>query len=274
LRAAGPRILEERLVSQPTRNRKGPQIPEQPRTSGLGALAAVVVVAVFVVLGLMLARPAGQPSAAQPTLLPFDAVTPIAEPTLASAPTLAPAADTGAQPAADVASRADMYSALPPMTIDPSKSYTATITTPRGDIVIRLRPDLAPQTVNSFVFLAREGFYDGTTWHRVLQDFMAQGGDPTGTGAGGPGYSVPGEFTDQVLFDRPGIVAMARSSDPDSAGSQFFITTAPAPHLNEQYTVFGEVIEGQDIVNGIPLRDPAAATTPGEQIVAVTVSEG
>jgi cyclophilin family peptidyl-prolyl cis-trans isomerase len=160
------------------------------------------------------------------------------------------------------------------MTIDPEGEYYATITTPRGDIVVRLRPDIAPVTVNSFVFLAREGFYDGLTWHRVIEDFMAQGGDPTGTGMGGPGYQVPAEFTDQILYDRPGIVAMARANDPDSAGSQFFITTAPAPFLNEQYTVFGEVIEGQDIVNNIPLRDPATATEPGEEIVRITIAEG
>lgn len=166
------------------------------------------------------------------------------------------------------------YQSLPPMTIDPDKSYQATITTPRGDIVIRLRPDIAPQTVNSFVFLAREGFYDGLTWHRVIEGFMAQGGDPTGTGMGGPGYTVPAEFTDKVLFDRPGIVAMARANDPDSAGSQFFITTAPTPFLNQQYTVFGEVTAGQDIVNGIPLRDPAKAREPGEQMVRITITEG
>jgi peptidylprolyl isomerase len=165
------------------------------------------------------------------------------------------------------------YSAPPPMTIDPTKSYTATITTPRGDIVIKLRPDIAPQTVNNFVFLAREGFYNGLTWHRVIQGFMAQGGDPQGTGMGGPGYTIPAEFTNKILFDRPGIVAMARSSDPNSAGSQFFITTAPAPHLNEQYTIFGEVIKGQDIVDGIPLRDPDTATTPGEPIVKITIAE-
>ncbi len=162
------------------------------------------------------------------------------------------------------------------MTIDPAKNYTATITTPRGDIVIKLRPDLAPQTVNSFVSLSRAGFYNGLTWHRVLPGFMAQGGDPEGTGMGGPGYTVPGEFTNQVLFDRPGIVAMARpGNDVDGNGSQFFITTAPAPSLNEQYTVFGEVIQGQDIVDGIPLRDPEQSpTTPGEQMLQVTITEG
>jgi peptidylprolyl isomerase len=160
------------------------------------------------------------------------------------------------------------------MAIDPARNYTATITTPRGDIRIRLRPDIAPQSVNSFVFLAREGFYDGTTWHRVLPNFMAQGGDPTGTGAGGPGYSVPAEFTPATKFDRPGLVAMARSSDPDSAGSQFFITTDVTPWLDGQYTIFGEVVEGQEIVNAIPLRDPDQnPATPGEQLVKVTVTE-
>jgi cyclophilin family peptidyl-prolyl cis-trans isomerase len=169
--------------------------------------------------------------------------------------------------------RENMYSEMPPMTIDPNKEYIATIDTPRGDIKVRLLPEIAPQTVNSFVFLAREGFYDGLTWHRVIQNFMAQGGDPTGTGTGGPGYNVPAEFTDKIKFDRPGLLAMARASDPNSAGSQFFITTAPTPHLNNQYTIFGEVIEGQDIVNTIPLRDPATATTPGETIESISITE-
>jgi peptidylprolyl isomerase len=167
------------------------------------------------------------------------------------------------------------YDAPPPMTIDPSKTYLATITTPRGDIQIKLRPDLAPKTVNSFVFLSREGFYNGLTWHRVLSNFMAQGGDPKGDGSGGPGYTIPGEFTDKVLFDHPGIVAMARpGNDINGNGSQFFITTAPTPSLNNQYTIFGEVTQGQEIVNGIPLRDPEQnPTTPGEQIVQITIAE-
>jgi peptidylprolyl isomerase len=161
------------------------------------------------------------------------------------------------------------------MTIDPAKQYTATITTPRGDIVIKLRPDLAPQTVNSFVFLARDGYYDGLTWHRVIAGFMAQGGDPTGTGAGGPGYTIPAEFTDKVSFDRPGLVAMARpGNDVNGNGSQFFITTAAAPHLDQQYTIFGEVVSGQEIVDAIPLRDPMADTQPGESMLSITISEG
>ncbi len=165
------------------------------------------------------------------------------------------------------------YSAPPPMLINPAHTYVATIVTPRGDIRVRLLPDIAPQTVNNFVFLAREGFYDGVTWHRVIEGFMAQAGDPTGTGMGGPGYSIPAEFTSKIRFDRPGLLAMARSSDPDSGGSQFFITTGPARWLDNQYTIFGEVIEGQDIVDGIPPRDPNTAVEPGEPILTIAISE-
>lgn len=230
-------------MSQTTRPKKGRPAPRQNPLPAI--LSALVVVAIFVVLGVMLAS--NRPGASQ----------------------------TAAQPTADAfAAEKKTYSAPPPMTIDPKKSYTATITTPHGDIVIKLRPDLAPQTVNSFVFLAKEGFYDGLTWHRVLPNFMAQGGDPTGTGTGGPGYNVPDEFTDKVLFDKPGIVAMAHSSQPNSNGSQFFITTAPYPSLNQQYTIFGEVIKGQDVVNSIQLRDPEQnPATPGEQMLKVTVTE-
>lgn len=245
-------------MSQPSRAKKGREAPRQNPL--LAIISALVVVAVFVVLGFMLAgnRPAGTQSAAEPTSAAFYA---------------APTASADTSGAATAGKKT--YSAAPPMTIDPKKSYTATITTPRGDIVIKLRPDLAPQTVNSFVFLAREGFYDGLTWHRVLPNFMAQGGDPQGNGGGGPGYTVPGEFTDKVLFDKPGIVAMARpGNDVNGNGSQFFITTAPYPSLNQQYTVFGEVTSGLDIVEGIPLRDPDTnPTTPGEQMLKVAVAE-
>lgn len=247
-------------MSQASRNKKA-QEPAPQGVSPAGIIAAVAIVAVLVALGLMLAQSSGRPQAIEPTVPPFAAATPAA----GGAPGRLPA---------DVAARNGFYTAPPPMTINPSRTYIATITTPRGDIVIRLRPDLAPETVNNFVFLAREGFYDGVTWHRVLPNFMAQGGDPTGTGTGGPGYTIKDEFTPEMIFDRPGLVAMARTSLPNSAGSQFFITTAPAPHLNGQYTIFGEVIEGQEIVNGIPLRDPEAnPTEPGEQMLKVTITE-
>ncbi|NJN65777.1 MAG: peptidylprolyl isomerase [Chloroflexaceae bacterium] len=232
------------------------------------ALTRCVRIVLVVLMGLVLAAceipiPGGAPSPT-PGAPQEQSQEPVS--TATSRPTPSPGTASGR-------GERKTYAALPPMTIDPQGQYDATITTPRGDIVIRLRPDIAPVTVNSFVFLAREGFYDGLTWHRVIRGFMAQGGDPTGTGMGGPGYQVPAEFTDQILYDRPGIVAMARANDPDSAGSQFFITTAPAPFLNEQYTVFGEVMEGQDIVDGIPLRDPETAREPGEEIVRITISE-
>lgn len=232
-----------------------------PRQSRIPAiLSALIVVAVFVVLGIMLANNSG-------TTSPQTSAVPTPD-TFSVQPTTA-ASDTNATGSTKT------YNAMPEMTIDMTKHYTATITTPRGDITIKLRPDIAPKTVNSFAFLAKEGFYNGLTWHRVLPNFMAQGGDPRGDGTGGPGYSIPDEFTDKILFDRPGIVAMAHSSLPNSGGSQFFITTAAASYLDKQYTVFGEVTQGQDIVNGIPLRDPEQnPTTPGEQIVKITITEG
>ena len=262
-------------MSQSSQSRKGDPPPRQNPLPAI--LSALVVVAIFIVLGFMLAsnRPGSGQSAA-PTVDAFSAAPTLAAaagvPTAASAP--AETAPTVAAAGAAPAGQPLTYSAPPPMTIDPAKSYSATITTPRGDFVVKLRPDLAPQTVNSFVFLARAGFFNGLTWHRVLENFMAQGGDPTGTGGGGPGYTVPDEFTDKVRFDKPGIMAMANTGQPNSGGSQFFVTTAPADYLDGKYTIFGEVTQGQDIVNGIPLRDPQQnPTTPGEQIVKITIDE-
>ena len=170
---------------------------------------------------------------------------------------------------------AKQWDKAPDMQIDPAKGYKATMETTRGAIVIELYPEYAPKTVNNFVFLANEGFYDGITFHRVIADFMAQVGDPTGTGMGGPGYTIPAEFTDKVSFDRPGIVAMARpGNDINGNGSQFFITTAATPHLDQQYTIFGEVVASQDIVDAIPLRDPMVDTQPGESMLSITISEG
>lgn len=164
------------------------------------------------------------------------------------------------------------YPARPEMTIDPAKTYTATVKTVRGDFVINLRPDLAPEHVNSFVFLARDGYYNGVTFHRVLPGFVAQAGDPTGSGSGGPGYTVPAEFTTEVKFQR-GILGMARSNDPNSGGSQFFINYAATPNLDGAYTIFGEVTSGMEIVDCITPRDPATATTPGDAIISIEISE-
>jgi cyclophilin family peptidyl-prolyl cis-trans isomerase len=168
---------------------------------------------------------------------------------------------------------ADQYSAAPPMTIDTSKQYFATFKLAKGgEFVVKLFPDKAPKTVNNFVFLAQQGFYDGTTFHRVLEGFMAQGGDPTGTGMGGPGYQFEDEFSD-LTFDKPGLLAMANSG-PNTNGSQFFITFVPTPHLNGLHTIFGEVVEGMDVVNGITLRDPDANPDfEGDAIETITITE-
>lgn len=172
-----------------------------------------------------------------------------------------------------VAARDGMYDAPPEMTIDPTKYYYATIKTEHGDIKLQLYADRAPMTVNNFVFLAREGFYDNTTFHRVLADFMAQAGDPTGTGMGGPGYEFADEFWPGATFDRRGLLAMANAG-PNTNGSQFFITFAPTPWLDGNHTIFGEVIEGDDVLSQITLRDPSAgATAPGDLIKTITIEE-
>jgi cyclophilin family peptidyl-prolyl cis-trans isomerase len=167
---------------------------------------------------------------------------------------------------------AKQWTSPPPMSIDTNAQYFAHIKLQKGgEIVIQLFADKAPITVNNFVFLAREGFYDGTTFHRVLEGFMAQGGDPTGTGMGGPGYEFQNEVSD-LSFDKAGVVAMANAG-PDTNGSQFFITFGPADWLNGGYTIFGQVVEGMDVVNSITLRDPNTATTPGDVIETITISE-
>ena len=166
---------------------------------------------------------------------------------------------------------AKRYESAPAMLIDPAKSYTARLKTAGGEITIRLRGDLAPQSVNSFVFLAREGFYDGCTFHRVISGFVAQGGDPTGSGSGGPGYTVPDEISD-VPF-AAGVLGMANAG-PNTNGSQFFITLGDVPHLTGRYTVFGEVTEGLDVALGITPRDPASARAPGDALEGIEIMEG
>ena len=167
---------------------------------------------------------------------------------------------------------AKSYDRPPELAIDPAKRYTATIATDRGDIVVELFADKAPQTVNNFVFLAREGFYDGVTFHRVIPGFMAQGGDPTGSGRGGPGYRFEDEFHADLRHDGPGVLSMANAG-PGTNGSQFFITHGPTPHLDDRHTVFGRVVEGMDVVLEIPERDPMKAREPGLAMNSVTIVE-
>ena len=160
----------------------------------------------------------------------------------------------------------------PPMGIDTSKQYFATVKMANGgEFVIQLYPDKAPITVNSFAFLACKGYFDGLTFHRVLEGFMAQGGDPTGTGTGGPGYEFVNEDSD-LTFDKPGVVAMANAGR-DTNGSQFFITFEPTPQLNGDYTIFGQVIEGIEVVNAITRRDPQQNPSfEGDAMESVTIT--
>lgn len=162
----------------------------------------------------------------------------------------------------------------PDQVVDPSKQYMATIEMASGDLIyLALFIDDAPIAVNNFVFLACQGFYDGVTFHRVIPDFMAQSGDPGGTGRGDPGYTIEGEVLTTRAFDRGGLLAMANRGQIDTAGSQFFITFAAAPHLNGGYTIFGEVIDGMDVVDTISPRDPASATVPGDSIASIRIQE-
>jgi peptidyl-prolyl cis-trans isomerase B (cyclophilin B) len=155
------------------------------------------------------------------------------------------------------------YSAAPPMTIDVTKTYSANFNTPRGEIVCDLFAKDAPQTVNNFVFLARDKFYDGTIFHRVLADFMVQGGDPTGTGRGGPGYQFGDEVKGNPHKHQVGTLSMANAG-PNTNGSQFFITHVATNWLDGKHTVFGKVTQGQEVVDAIQ---------QGDKLVAVTITE-
>jgi len=166
----------------------------------------------------------------------------------------------------------EQYDEPPPMVIDLALVYHATLQTVRGDIKIKLFDDQTPVTVNNFVYLARDGYYDNTTFHRVIEGFMAQGGDPTGSGAGGPGYAFEDEIVAELTFDRAGLLAMANSG-PDTNGSQFFITFAPTSWLNGNHTIFGEVVEGIEVLDEITRRDPDDATTPGDEVMTVLIEE-
>jgi cyclophilin family peptidyl-prolyl cis-trans isomerase len=166
------------------------------------------------------------------------------------------------------------FTYCPPMTIDMKKTYIATLHTVKGDIVIQLYADKAPMAVNSFVFLAKQGWFNDVTFHRVIQNFVAQAGDPSGTGFGGPGYAFSNELAD-LKFDKAGVVGMANSG-PDSNGSQFFITYGPAVNLDGKYTIFGQVTAGMDVLQNLTPRDPDNGGNnlpPGDAILSVDIEE-
>jgi len=162
------------------------------------------------------------------------------------------------------------WSNPPEMVLEEDKTYQAVLHTDKGDIKIDLFADRVPKTVNNFVFLSEAGYYDGIIFHRVIDDFMAQTGDPTGTGRGGPGYTFGDEFHKDLKHDKPGILSMANAG-PNTNGSQFFITHTPTPWLDGKHSVFGEVVEGIDVLFSIPARDPIKPEYPGVKITSVEI---
>ncbi|MBM3152702.1 MAG: peptidylprolyl isomerase [Chloroflexi bacterium] len=160
----------------------------------------------------------------------------------------------------------------PEMKIDPKKKFSATMKTDKGEMTLELFADKTPITVNNFVFLARQGFYDGIIFHRVIANFMAQGGDPTGKGSGGPGYRFADGFHPSLKHDKPGMLSMANAG-PGTNGSQFFITHIPTPWLDGKHSVFGQVTDGMDVLMSIPPRDPMKPEYPGVKILTVEIGE-
>lgn len=194
------------------------------------------------------------------------------EPEPAPTATAAPVASGGGTPSeAKMLVKGD--APQPPAgALDTSKTYTATFKTDAGDFDILLFDDEAPLTVENFINLATIGFYDGLMFHRVIPNFMAQGGDPKGTGGGGPGYRFRDEFSPLRRHDKPGMLSMANSGS-NTNGSQFFITFEPTPHLDDKHSVLGEVISGMDNVLNIAVRDPGTAQTPGDIIQTIIITE-
>ncbi len=228
-----------------------------------------------------------EPAPAPPTAAPAPTAAPPSQPQ----PTAAPAQPTQPTPAPEPEpASGPPWDSPPDMVIDSSKTYSAVFELEKGDqFEVELYADKVPGVVNNFVFLAREGFYDGVTFHRVLEGFMAQTGDPTGTGTGGPGYRFESEFHPDLSHDDAGILSMANAGGLATNGSQFFITfreTSFLDHLNPDgsekdcsqrgvscHSVFGKVTGGMDVVNSITLRDPSSATTPGDVITAIRIIE-
>lgn len=236
---------------------RGPSLKNPAVMVGLGALA----VAVALLLAMLATRKPQEAATADGTATPAAQAT--GEATAAGATEAAPVGEPTGLPGKTFTGPEDQK-------LDPvGKAYFATIKTAKGDIRLQLFPDVAPKHVNSFIFLARQGFYDGLTFHRVEPGFVIQGGDPAGNGTGGPGYSVDGEFNEEKpVPHRAGTLAMARSADPNSAGSQFYIVLEDGPgpsSLDGKYTVFGHVLSGMDVVRKIAIGDVMDSVTIEEQ---------
>jgi cyclophilin family peptidyl-prolyl cis-trans isomerase/protein-disulfide isomerase len=166
---------------------------------------------------------------------------------------------------------ARQFSSCPPFSVDPAKTYTATLKTTKGEIVVNLFADKTPNTVNNFIFLARQGWYDNVPFHKVVPGSLAQTGDPTGTGMGNPGYFIPNEIDPTLKFDRAGMLAMFNVA-PDTNGSQFFITLGALPDLDKNYTIFGEVSSGMEVLANLTPHDPAAQSEP-DLLLTVVIEE-
>ncbi|MGC9334652.1 MAG: peptidylprolyl isomerase [Anaerolineae bacterium] len=167
------------------------------------------------------------------------------------------------------------FDECPPLETRSRRQYRAILHTTQGDITIELLPEQAPLAVNNFLFLARQGWYDGVPFHRVIPEFVTQTGDPSGTGLGGPGYTFADEIVPEARFDRPGVVGMAHPA-PDQNGSQFFITYAAQPELDGKHTIFGQVVAGMDVAEALTVRDPATDSTglpPADKILSIEVVE-
>ena len=212
----------------------------------IGLAIVVAVVAAFLIWWFLLRTPAESPVAPEPSVA-----------------TTSTEKGTRTLAAMKPGDRVNYYSAPPEMQIDASRQYVATFKTGKGDIVIELYADKVPNTVNNFVFLANEGYYDNTVFHRVIAGFMAQGGDPSGTGRGGPGYRFEDEFHPELRHDGAGVLSMANAG-PNTNGSQFFITFAAQPHLDDMHSVFGTVVSGMDVLNQI---------AQGDSLVEVSIDE-
>ena len=251
------------------------------------AYGFLIPLVVILAVGLLAACGSGDEDTAEPTGIASTA----AEKAAAAQPASTPVTRRTPVPAPkEPIVRRKQYDSPPSMSIDPEKSYTATFELAKGGkFAVELYAKEAPKTVNSFVFLAKDGFYDGVTFHRVIEGFMAQGGDPTGTGTGGPGYSFENEVSPLRRHDSPGTLSMANSGGTATNGSQFFITFIPTPSLDGYeadgtakdcsqrgvscHTVFGRVTDGMEVVNALSIRDPATSRTPGDAIKTITITE-
>ena len=211
----------------------------------------------------------------EPTVEPeAPTVAPTVAPTLPLASTSSSSQSANSAPAKQMVDAGGtlipQYFNAPPVTIDPAAKYSATIRTSMGNLEVELFAERSPITVNNFIFLANDGFYDGIIFHRVIPNFMIQGGDPTGTGMGGPGYKFKDELAASLIFDEPGKLAMANSG-PNTNGSQFFVTTVPTPHLNGGHTIFGRITQGQEVADAISLADTVTGNRPVTPIVILGI---